>query len=187
MNRIEIKFTEIDVAEVAMPFFPVLFKYTARYFGMKITKSFIDNVLREKVIPVQGSVVYCKLAVEIEHSGIYIGNNKIVHLDGCGEIKAVSPKQFLKRLDGLNPAITIYVSCNGVKPAGKKDVAERAKKMIGKKIDYGVTRNNCHRFTSGCLTGNFNNNDQFFFKLEKRVKEVLNSNNWRAWKREKKE
>ncbi|HNW16697.1 MAG TPA: hypothetical protein PKM15_08340, partial [bacterium] len=66
-------------------------------------KSFVDNVLRDCVYPVKGSVVYCDLAFgSAEHSGIYIGNNEIVHLDGSGNVEIVDPKEFLNRLDGFN-------------------------------------------------------------------------------------
>ena len=72
-------------------------------------ESLIDNVFRDKVSsPAIGSMVYCDL-ITAEHSGIYIGKGKIVHLDGEGIIEAVSPDLFLERLDGLNTAISIYV------------------------------------------------------------------------------
>ncbi len=170
-----------------MPLIPVILKfagkYAGRYVGYKITKSFVDNFLRDNVVPEPGSVVYCKLAVEMEHSGIYTGDGKIVHLDGCGEVKKVTPKQFLKRLDGMNPALTIYVSSKGKKAVGNREVAQRAEKKIGDRMPYSLTKRNCHRFASGCLTGNFENNDTFFFKLEKRAKEILKFDNWRVWKR----
>ena len=49
-----------------------------------------------KVMPKKGSVLYCDLSFGIaEHSGIYVGDNRIVHLNGKGEIEAVSPAAFL--------------------------------------------------------------------------------------------
>ncbi|MEW5666169.1 lecithin retinol acyltransferase family protein [Pseudomonas putida] len=114
--------------------------------------SFIDNVLATTVTPVPGSVVYCGLAFNaLEHSGIYIGGGKIVHLEGSGKITAVSRAKFLERLDGYNVAITVYVSCSDGKAVGSKAVAERAKALIGKTVDYRLLQNNCHRFSSNCL------------------------------------
>ena len=56
-----------------------------------LAESFIDNVIRDKVAPVPASVVYCELDLAVEHSGIYIGDDQIVNLDGRGEIEVVSP------------------------------------------------------------------------------------------------
>ena len=49
-----------------------------------------------KVMPKKGSVLYCDLTGSfLEHSGIYVGDNRIVHLNGKGEIEVVSPAEFL--------------------------------------------------------------------------------------------
>ena len=42
--------------------------------------------------PAIGSMVYCNLGVVAEHSGIYVGRNKIVHLSGDDHIEKVSEK-----------------------------------------------------------------------------------------------
>lgn len=118
--------------------------------GMKKTKtgnqfvdSFIDNVFKDKVKPKVGSVVHCGLlANKIDHSGIYIGYNKIAHLDGSGKIETVTPEVFLNRLDGLNMAISIYVSCKDGKAIGSRIVAENAKRKIGKSVKYNLFNNN---------------------------------------------
>ena len=61
-----------------------------------------------KVMPKKGSVLYCDLTGSfLEHSGIYVGDNRIVHLNGKGEIEAVSPAEFLS----LFALQDIYVSC----------------------------------------------------------------------------
>ena len=52
---------------------------------------FIDYIFRDQVRPKKGSIVYCDLAFFVEHSGVYIGNNKIVHLDGSGYVEVVTP------------------------------------------------------------------------------------------------
>ena len=63
--------------------------------------------LRSCTEPAPGTPVYCNLAIVVEHTGIYIGDNEIVHLNGDGNIETVSPQEFLARLDGDNPAKTI--------------------------------------------------------------------------------
>jgi len=147
-----------------------------------LAKSFFDNVLRDCVYPVKGSVVYCDLAFgNAEHSGIYIGNNEIVHLDGSGNVEIVDPKEFLNRLDGFNLAISIYVSCDGSSAVGGDTIAKRAKKMVGEKRDYNLIFDNCHQFTSGCITGNFENSDNFLWMLKDTAEKEINANTWRVW------
>ena len=142
----------------------------------------IDDALnclttKEGIKPAIGSVIYCKLVSQFEHSGIYIGNNKIVHLNGDGLIEAVSPKEFGERLDGLNLSFCNYTSSNskGVS-VGSKKVADIAKKMIGKRRDYSLVLDNCHQFTAGCLSGNFENITNFFWMLENDVKKCFGNN-----------
>ena len=148
-----------------------------------IAESFIDNVFRDKVEPVPGSVVYCDLGVigyTVEHSGIYIGDNRIVHLDGSGEIEEVSPEKFLERLDGWNMAMSIYVSSCDSDAVGSNEVANRAKEMIGRYRDYNVLLDNCHQFTSGCLTGDFENSDNLMCMLKNTAKKELGADEWRV-------
>ena len=125
-------------------------------------------------------MVYCDL-LSAEHSGIYVGKGKIVHLDGNGIIESISPAIFLERLDGLNTAISIYVSCIGTKAVGNSQIAERARRIIGTRRDYHVLLDNYHQFTAGCLTGNFNNNVNRFSILKSLTENVLSADTWRVW------
>lgn len=147
-----------------------------------IMESFIDNVLREKVAPEIGSIVYCDLCFNtVEHSGVYVGDNTIVHLDGSGIVEAVSPQEFLARLNGFNTAMSIYVSCLDNKAVGDEEIAKRAKKQVGAKRNYKLLDDNCHQFTSGCITGNFDNNHNLFGSLKSRVEKYLGCNSFRVW------
>ncbi|WP_081407686.1 MULTISPECIES: lecithin retinol acyltransferase family protein [Acinetobacter] len=140
------------------------------------------NIFLDYVTPEIGSVIHCGLAFNIvDHSGIYVGRNRIVHLDGSGRIEKVSPKQFVERLDGLNLAVSIYVSCKDGKPVGSKLAAKRAREKVGTRLNYSLSSNNCHIFTSGCLTGNFENKDNFFNLLTDTTEDELGSNGWRVW------
>lgn len=150
--------------------------------GIKMIDGLINSAIKDLVKPKVGSVVHCGLLInQIEHSGIYIGYNKIVHLDGSGRIETVSPKKFLDRLDGMNLATNIYVSCRNGKAVASKRAAERAKLKIGQTVKYSLMSNNCHMFTSGCLTGSFENKDNFFTSLEETVEKEINMNEWRVW------
>lgn len=146
-------------------------------------ESFVDNVIRDKVSsPTIGSVVYCDLAAGLaEHSGIYVGNNHIVHLNGDGSIERVTPQQFMDRLDGWNTAISIYVSCNNGSPVGSRDAAKLAESKIGHQRDYNLIFDNCHQFSAGCLTGNFENSCNLFSFLKDEVRNKIGGDEWRVW------
>ena len=160
----------------------ILGNQVIEHFKNSLFQSFNDNVLNEKVTPVEGSVLYCDLAFSlVEHSGIYIGNNEIVHLDGSGVVEVVSPREFLGRLNGFNNAISIYVSCNGESAVGSNSVASRARAMVGEILDYNLILNNCHQFSSGCLTDNFRNLDIILSMLQQRAEESMGANTWRVW------
>ena len=119
---------------------------------MDWTMKTIDALLIHNVRPAIGSVVYCNLAVVAEHTGIYVGRNKIVHLNGNGRIEKVSAESFCERLGGKNPAFTIFCPTDGQgKPFGDKLVAEYALNCVGRVVDYNPAFNNCHCFTASCL------------------------------------
>lgn len=168
---------------------PTILTVVGTIIGGKVVSnlkdSFVDNVIRDKVIPKPGSIVYCELAFgNAEHSGVYIDSDNIVHLDGSGAIEAVSPKTFLNRLGGFNSAVSIYVSCKDEFSVGNKSVADRALSMVGKSRKYNIIMDNCHQFTSGCISGNFENSDNFLWMLKDTASKDLGSNTWRVWERE---
>ncbi len=102
--------------------------------------------------PELGSILYCYLFGGVcEHSGIYVGNNEIVHLNGDGLVEKVNHITFKKRLDGKNLAKNIYVSCKGLKAVGSKNAAEAAMKLVGERFPYSMTGFNCHAFTALCF------------------------------------
>jgi hypothetical protein len=102
--------------------------------------------------PAFGSILYCYLyGGACEHSGIYVGNNEIVHLNGDGLVEKVNSKKFRKRLEGKNLATHIYVSCKGLTAVGSKKAGEKALKLVGKEYNYSVTDFNCHAFTALCF------------------------------------
>ena len=133
-----------------------------------------------KVMPKKGSVLYCDLTGSfLEHSGIYVGDNRIVHLNGKGEIEAVSPAEFLSPFALQD----IYVSCMGNSAVGSERVATRALSMVGKKRNYNLVMNNCHQFTTGCLTGNFENSSNLLTFLKMQAKDTLGADTWHLWDR----
>jgi hypothetical protein len=65
-----------------------------------LKKSIIDNVIRDKVTPIEGSIVHCSL-FGAEHTGVYVGNNQIVELLGTGEVRIASPEIFKSGTNAL--------------------------------------------------------------------------------------
>jgi hypothetical protein len=133
-----------------------------------------------KVMPKKGSVLYCDLTGSfLEHSGIYVGDNRIVHLNGKGEIEAVSPAAFLSPFALQD----IYVSCMENSAVGSERVATRALSMVGKKRNYNFVMNNCHQFTTGCLTEDFENSSKLLTFLKMQAKDTLGADTWHLWDR----
>ena len=147
------------------------------------TQSVYNYALGRVPSPAIGSIVYCDLVGAVEHSGVYIGNDLIVHLDGDGHIEAVSPNAFLGRLGGFNPAVNIYVSCDGDDPLGSESVARHANNALGRKREYNVIFDNCHQFSTGCITGNFDNSCNFLWMLQYEAEKEMGVNSWRVWDR----
>lgn len=156
--------------------------------------SFVDNVFRDKVVPRPGSVLLCDLSpapllhqigLGAEHTGIYIGENTIIHRDGSGRIEKASPDKFLNRLDGLNCAISVYTACRDLEPFASERACERAIAALDdpERQGYDLLNKNCHHFTRYCLTGD---TDQWgfdftFASLQNLLKNKFLVNNWRVW------
>ena len=107
-----------------------------RLLLLNFVDSFIDNCILSCVDePAYGGIVQCELLFGLAaHSGIYVGNGDIVHLDGDGIVIRSNAREFLDRLDGWNSAISVYTDCMGLTPQGCALTAERAKAAVGQAI-----------------------------------------------------
>lgn len=142
-------------------------------------KSLTSGTISE---PARGSVLYSAILTSVaEHSGIYIGDGQIVHLNGDGNIEAVSAMTFLNRLGGFATGISLFASCDQNGPVGCNDVAERAISMIGETRNYGLLTDNCHQFSAGCLTGDFENSSNFLWMLKDQASTTLSATHWASW------
>lgn len=130
--------------------------------------------------PKVGSVLYCNLALAFEHTGIYVGGGKVVHLNGDGVVEKVSLKKFMNRLDGINPSCSIFCATDSDgKSISDIEVAERALEMVGHHQSYNLFLENCHCFTHYCLTGTkapFGS----FSKVEELLRAKFGLASWRA-------
>lgn len=145
------------IAQIASAAFGAVSKvgglaYTAALTGLKPIKYFIDDNFRQKVEPVEGSVLYSDLWVAVEHSGIYIGDNKIANIvvDGFFEssVRSSKPKDFTaKSILGQK----IYVSCDADGAVGDDMVYDGAMGHLGERAFYGLVIQNCHQFCTKCV------------------------------------
>lgn len=139
------------------------------------------DLFRDKVTPVRGSVLYTDLAIGfVEHSGIYIGNNRIVELNSDGYIEIVTPKQFMQGGTGT----VIYVSCDGKDPVGDEDVAEWAELQVGgctATLEYNVIFDNCHQFTLQCINEDPCEQGTLLAQVKSASRDVLGTTTWRVW------
>lgn len=141
--------------------------------------SLFDKVHPPVSRPVEGSILYVDLIGEYaQHSGIYIGNGEIVELSGKGRIQQVSRKQFISGGTGND----IYVSCREDVAIGSPIAAQRARSQLGSSREYNIILNNCHQFCTGCMTGNFENSDNFLWMLKHSAKTSLGVDSWQVWR-----
>jgi hypothetical protein len=174
----------LDLTKPATTFPEVVFNPKSGRKKADKLSSAIHNIFSSEEAckePIPGTPVYCNLAVIAEHTGIYIGNKQIVHLNGDGNIEVVSPSTFVGRLDGLNPAFFIYYATFKGKALGSQKVAERAKAMVGNSRNYNFLLDNCHQFTTGCISGNFENACNFFWMVEDTIREHHKGLVWQPW------
>ena len=140
----------------------------------------VDAVFVHSQVPKIGSVLYCNLALAFEHTGIYVGGGKVVHLNGDGVVEKVSLKKFMNRLDGVNPSCSIFCATDSDgETIRNKEVAERALEMVGHRQIYNLFLGNCHCFTQYCLTGtkvHFGS----FGKVEELMRAKFGFASWRA-------
>lgn len=142
-----------------------------------------EKKLNKSLTPAYGAVVYCELGFgSMEHSGIYIGGNQIVDLDGNGRIKKVSLREFTGHITTFNTEIWIPCDSDG-RPIGLSYAANRAIEMLGEKRNYNLILDNCHQFSSGCITGDFDNADNFLWMLKDTFQKEYGDNVvWKQWK-----
>ena len=140
-----------------------------------------DYLFHDSVKPKIGSILHCRILYG-EHTGIYIGHGQVVELTGSGEVKKIPLSEFTGNMIPRN-GIVIYVSCDeNEQPLGDTSIAIRAKAMINTKRNYNLVFDNCHQFTCGAITGDFENANNFFWMLEDEIKKhfSLYKLKWRA-------
>ncbi len=114
-----------------------------------------------------------------EHSGIYVGDGQVISLDKGGDVISEGVHAF-RRAQWTR--CNIYVSCVGRVPVGDQEVACRAEEMVGTARSYNAVFDNCHQFASGCLTGDFENADNFLWMLKDTASKEIGADAWCVWR-----
>ncbi|WP_104753344.1 hypothetical protein [Helicobacter salomonis] len=145
-----------------------------------------------------GAVLYCDIRFWVAHSGIYVGDNLIAEVtnkDGKAYIRYAHPRHFLTRLEDeregkLKEGGKIYIACGkDGNSLGSEQVAQRAKTAVesvrskarGKEYAWIAIDNselNCHKFSTGCLLGNFKNECWDFSCLENKIRGTYGEFKW---------
>ena len=115
--------------------------------------------------PPPGTPLLCSLGCIVEHSGIYLGDDRVAELRGDGLLREVTLTTFLNGDDEgkLNPRTgkKIFAACDEKtgRPLGSMDTADIARRFISRHsvIDYNIITNNCHLFTASCIMGDLQN------------------------------
>jgi len=108
-----------------------------------------DLFKTEQVVePVVGALLCCGIGGLLDHTGIWVGDNTILELDGNGLIKPISSQRFTQERSGEH----IFIACDSVgKPLASELAAQRAIAQIYEYRDYHVIENNCHQFIWECF------------------------------------
>ena len=103
---------------------------------------------QQSVAPEVGALVCCGIGGVLDHSGIWVGDNTIVELDGRGLIKPVSAQRFTSNRTGRK----IFIACDSnAQCLTDIQAARRAVEQIYQYQDYHVIDNNCHQFVWQCF------------------------------------
>ncbi|WP_139047610.1 lecithin retinol acyltransferase family protein [Pseudomonas lundensis] len=115
--------------------------------------AFSDQMSNKEQKLVPGCIVACDLAGGlIEHTGIYVGRNRVIERNGDGSIKSVSIDDFMNS-SGLRTGVNLYVACAHDKIISSPAISRRARAIVGLNRNYDLINENCHRFTAYCATG----------------------------------
>ena len=112
--------------------------------------------------PPAGTPLLVSLALAFEHTGIYLGGNRVAELNGDGHVKAVSLTRFINGTpDGawqVRNGTRIFAACDVCtrRPLARARSLETARAAIeagSNQMEYDFAQLNCHLFTAACVLG----------------------------------
>ena len=112
-------------------------------------------------LPRPGTPLIVDLFGVVEHSGIYLGNNRVAELFGDNLLREVTLREFIEGEKGewVRTGKRIFAACG--KESGKllssEYGADNARAYIRRyrTVKYNLFRNNCHLFSISCISGVF--------------------------------
>ena len=121
--------------------------------------------------PPPGTPLLVSLALALEHTGVYLGDNKVAELQDDGVVKTVSLTDFINGDTApfpLRNGTRIFAACDARsrKPLGTAAVAKMARRLSDEAYyaGYDLIQSNCHLFVAACAAG-LKPNDTAFAKL----------------------
>ncbi|WP_370598913.1 lecithin retinol acyltransferase family protein [Plesiomonas shigelloides] len=153
------------------------------YYKQKANLPIISDLFIDFAKLTPGCPVAVRLAGAVEHTGIYIGNDRVVELNGDGSINIITTEQFVqggyRPSDGIFSSLIrtgncLYVPYYNETIHYEKSV-QRAMELVNEYkngISYNILNNNCHMLTGYCIDGiNFQDNTdcRFFSGLTKKI------------------
>ncbi|ANS73378.1 hypothetical protein AWM70_01245 [Paenibacillus yonginensis] len=124
-------------------------------------------------MPGRGSIVIAALYEGLgEYSGIYIGDHQIITLSNKHTPVQMSIEEF-SHIHSTRFKSEIYWACHlfNRQPVRFPEAAQRALHTLNNN-SYKTMLINSHQFCSGCITGDFDNEDAQLSELKKRIKEL---------------
>jgi hypothetical protein len=143
----------------------------------KINETIYDNK------PALGSVVYYQID-EIEHSGIFVGDDMFIHLNSERKIEKVSLTDFTCKLN--LDEIDLWFPCNNENGQGLGlcTAVYIALEIIDNSENYHLDLRNSQQFISGCITNSFDNTDYSISRLKQAFAERFECQVvWKCWER----
>ena len=121
--------------------------------------------------PPPGTPLLVSLALALEHTGIYLGKNKVAELQDDGFVREVTLTDFVNGDTGpipLRNGTRIFAACDARsrQPVGGPSVAKVARETAKEAFyaGYDLIQTNCHLFTAACAAG-MKPDDEAFEKL----------------------
>ena len=157
--------------------------------------------------PPAGTPLLVSLAFAFEHTGVYLGGNRVAELNGDGHVKAVSLTRFVNGGAGdvwsIRNGTRIFAACDerSRRPLASARALATAREAVEEgmlRTGYDLARINCHLFTAACVRGVLPGERRFrsalgggiasIGRLEKLLSRALNGGHgicWRAVRRDK--
>lgn len=111
--------------------------------------------------PRAGTPLLVELAEMVEHSGVFLGRNRVAELNGNRRLLNVSLSAFLNGQPdskvNMRWGTRVFAACDAESgsPLSSPKIARTARTFISQvgETDYNLFRNNCHLFTASCVSG----------------------------------